>query len=322
MSTKAISTLPTYTGRNDVLTLSEWIEKAEDAFLEDNIVDENRKLACLRRRVEGQARVEVDLHKQQSNMSAEQKAELKWSQVTTVKEFEKYFESKFAALEVDDDIRKRLRELKQTGTISEYVTAETRIMGGYKMSDEERRFDFLHDLKPEVQEYVRSQEPKTFSEMQTAALKYERIKGGYTVTQTDATPPATQGFTPEPMDVDAIGISHPSTSNSTTPVQGTTNPSGVSQNLFTMSQVRELVEIAALSMNRGAPYQPAAGRLGRNPRFQECMLTMNVNGSMITASNRQAWVRQLIRENNLCFRCGSADHLARQCNQGKEPGQQ
>ncbi|KAJ2371043.1 hypothetical protein IW150_004785 [Coemansia sp. RSA 2607] len=322
MSTKAISTLPTYTGRNDVLSLSEWIEKAEDAFLEDNIVDENRKLACLRRRVEGQARVEVDLHKQQSNMSAEQKAELKWSQVTTVKEFEKYFKSKFAALEVDDDIRKRLRELKQTGTVSEYVTAETRIMGGYKMSDEERRFDFLHGLKPEVQEYVRSQEPKTFSEMQTAALKYERIKGGYTVTQMDATPPAAQGFTPEPMDVDAIGISHPSTSNPSTPIQSTTNPSGVSQNLFTMSQVRELVEIAALSLNRGAPYQPAAGRPGRNPRFQERMLTMNVNGSMITASNRQAWVRQLIRENNLCFRCGSADHLARQCNQGKEPGQQ
>ncbi|KAJ2396704.1 hypothetical protein GGI05_001002 [Coemansia sp. RSA 2603] len=221
MSTKAISTLPTYTGHNDVLSLSEWIEKAEDAFLEDNIVDENRKLACLRCRVE--------------------------------------------ALEVDDDICKHLRELKQTGTVSEYVTAETCIMGGYKMSDEERQFDFLHGLKPEVQEYVRSQEPKTFSEMQTAALKYEGIKGGYTVTQTDATPLATQGFMPEPMDVDAIGISHPSTSNSTTPVQSTTNPSGVSQNLFTMSQVRELVEIAALSMNRSAPYQPAAGRPGHNP---------------------------------------------------------
>ncbi|KAJ1859897.1 hypothetical protein LPJ73_001632 [Coemansia sp. RSA 2703] len=322
MSTKAISTLPTYTGRNDVLSLSEWIEKAKDAFLEDNIVDENRKLACLRRRVEGQARVEVDLHKQQSNMSAEQKAELKWSQVTTVKEFEKYFKSKFAALEVDDDIRKRLRELKQTGTVSEYVTAETRIMGGYKMSDEERRFDFLHGLKPEVQEYVRSQEPKTFSEMQTAALKYERIKGGYTVTQVDVTPPATQGFTPEPMDVDAINISHPSTSGAAIPVQRTTNPSGATENLFTMSQVCELVEIAALLMNRGAPYQPAAGRPGRNPRYQERMLTMNVNGAIVTASNQQAWVRQLIRDNNLCFRCGSADHLACQCNQGKEPGQQ
>ncbi|KAJ2377835.1 hypothetical protein IW150_001152, partial [Coemansia sp. RSA 2607] len=52
MSTKAISTQLTYTGRNDVLSLSEWIEKAEDAFFEDNNVDENRKLACLRHHIE------------------------------------------------------------------------------------------------------------------------------------------------------------------------------------------------------------------------------------------------------------------------------
>ncbi|KAJ2391394.1 hypothetical protein GGI05_002955, partial [Coemansia sp. RSA 2603] len=116
----AISTLPTYTSHNDILSLSEWIEKAEDAFLEDNIIDVKRKLACLCRCIEGQVQVVFNLDKQQSNLLAEQKAELNWSQVTTVKEFEKYFKSNFAALEVDSNILKHLRKLKLTGTVSEY----------------------------------------------------------------------------------------------------------------------------------------------------------------------------------------------------------
>ncbi|KAJ2810430.1 hypothetical protein H4S07_002675 [Coemansia furcata] len=307
MARTAINDLPTFTGRNDECTFTDWIALAQDAFLEDDINDEARKLACLRRRVEGQARVEIDLHRLQESLTAEEKTRVGWTAITTVAEFTTYFNPKFAALAVDDNVRDRLRNLKQTGSVSEYITAETRIVGSYKMEDSERRYDFINGLQVKVQEYVRSQEPKTFVDVITAALKYERIKGGQTVSSTST---ATTASATEPMDVDAIQF-----------VADAPNTAvNKSELMIPMSQLQQAMEMAAMTMgwNTKSPHEPRP----HQRQHQDRSLTLCINGYDMQVNTRQPWVRQYLRDSNLCYRCGSSKHQARQCPKGKEPGQQ
>ncbi|KAJ1719966.1 hypothetical protein LPJ53_005348 [Coemansia erecta] len=233
-----------------------------------------------------------------------------------VQEFQDYFKSKFMPLVVDDYIRECLHKLKQKGTILEYIMAETHIMGRYKMDDAEHCFDFMQGLRTDAQEYIHSQEPKTFNEMLTAAIQFELIKGRATVSDKMNETTMTNGFAPELMDVDAVMVTNP------TPQVQPISRRGLIDSMVPIAMMCEMLTICAMTMGRNNAYQQGPNKPSRQNGIHECMMTILINGVTQTVSTCQAWVCQYIRDNNLCFKCGKADHIACQCPEGKEPGQQ
>ncbi|KAJ2838311.1 hypothetical protein J3B02_006364, partial [Coemansia erecta] len=112
--------------------------------------------------------------------------------------------------------------------------------------------------------------PKDFMEVIAAALKYECIKGGQTITMdTHAT-----SNEPEPMDVDAVQI------NSPLPASIMTNSN---ESVFMMAQVKELIQVAAMTMWSGNNGNRERGNNRHQGRQQtpDHMISIEINGTIM-----------------------------------------
>jgi len=84
----------------------------------------------------------------------------------------------FVLVETEDEIREKIRTLRQKGTIAEYNSAFRRLLMQVPMEFKEARYDYLRGLSPKIRDLVRTKDGITeMNELYQACLKLDdRIK--------------------------------------------------------------------------------------------------------------------------------------------------
>ncbi|PVZ96545.1 hypothetical protein BB558_007546, partial [Smittium angustum] len=210
---------------------------------------------------------------------------------TTLKEFVtvntviEYFKPKFQQPNSELFLRQRLNDLKQTGTLEEYITREETLVGSTSIDGKfERMFYFINGLKEQVLKSVLDKNPRTFEEAKQHALafvtKSETMSSMICKIERSEKPvkPKEEDFD-DKMDVEAI-----------------------------FSKLKVHTEDIAAMVNRNSYNNNRNNSYGPKIVFAE----PTKNRAPIDINSRLG--KSYFISNNLCFKCGSSGHNSKSCS--------
>ncbi|OMH82871.1 hypothetical protein AX774_g3638 [Zancudomyces culisetae] len=123
----------------------------------------------------------------------------KVSEIKTVAGMIEYFAPTFKQENAELNLRQRLLDLKQTGSLQEYIQKEELIVGSSSFEGKwERAFLFINGLKKEILKAVIDRAPKDFEDAKKHALDY--------ITKEETTSSMVKSAQPEYMDIDTIKV--------------------------------------------------------------------------------------------------------------------
>ncbi|OMJ14518.1 hypothetical protein AYI69_g8570 [Smittium culicis] len=147
--------LQTYSGKGDELSFTRWYEACVEELAAFGFQNEEQAVLLMARQLKGNARQIYDAFKNGNEKG----------RIENLTTFKNLLEPEFIDDNHDIKLRYNLLNLKQTSSISKYIENEKDLYGNYKgMSDKDRIFYLMNNMKPTYLKILTKSNPKTYLE--------------------------------------------------------------------------------------------------------------------------------------------------------------
>ena len=306
--------LDNYAGINSKCSFTRWVNESEDRLKAAGIVDGAQQVAALHSAMVGQAGVERDEYRRIGELNEVERAAAGWVDITTLALFRSYYAPKFRNVMMEQSMRIKLLRLQQgSRPLQAYILEEKDIVGSNELGDEERILYFIEGLRPGLKRIARKKEIHRFPELLREVTKADCLDDfaaademAHYSSASNEQQQRTAANDDNPMQVDTINL------------------------IQQQQQLQQQLQQLQLQQQQLAPISYSGQRRFNNREFNQQhhqrkfpsrTIQLEVEGTVMTVNNKQPWVREYIREHNLCWDCGGK-HMVRHCplRKGKEGG--
>ncbi|OMH80414.1 hypothetical protein AX774_g6149 [Zancudomyces culisetae] len=247
---------------------AKWAKETSRDLLAGGVDEEKQRVRLLLTYMDGRARLARNAYYAELDDEKSKKKELE-----KISELITYFAPKFQQPNSEIILRQRLNDLKQVGSIEEYILQEEEIVGSVNFKDDfDRMYHFMSGLKKDVLKAVMSKNPRTFDDLKQNAINFVNETTTGTAMMNAG---IKEAETPEYMDLDYIKTE--------------------------LEEQKE--QLNAINLNY---------RNQNSSKRQKIVYTDPTNDrAPIDVYSKEG--KEYIIRNRLCFNCGKHGHTSREC---------
>ncbi|PVZ97702.1 hypothetical protein BB558_006332, partial [Smittium angustum] len=252
-----------------------WAKISSKDLLASGIITEQQRCRIILTYMEGRAALAKEAYYAELDKDTPIIKELE-----TVKYLIKHFKPLFEHPNAEISLRQRLLDLKQEGSLEEYIMAEEALVGSANIGDDfERSFFFINGLKKPILKAVLEKNPRNFTQSKEYALSF--VTKSETMVAMVKNPEILPKTIKSEEDDDRMDVDT------------------IRARLQAHSE-----EIAALSVRNYNSYRPKV--VFAAPTNKRAPIDINSKAG-----------KSYFISNGLCFNCGNPGHAAKNCS-GKE----